>query len=179
MPPRRSTLSNPVHSFSHSLVQMWVLDHKEGWVLKNRCFQTSVLWKILEGPLDCKEIQPAHPKGNQPWILIGRTDVKAEAPILRPPVQRANSLEKTLIMGKIEGRRRRRWQRMRWYHQLDGHEFEQTLGDSEWRTGKPGVQQSMGSRLSNWMTTKYKLLTQMVGWTTSPISSCLYPTAFC
>ena len=72
-----------------------------------------VLEKTLESPLDCKEIQPVHPKGNQSWVFIGRTDVEAETPILWPP----DSFEKTLMLGKIEGRKRREQQRMRW---LDG-----------------------------------------------------------
>ena len=72
-----------------------------------------MLEKTLESPLDCKEIQPVHPKGDQSWVFTGRTDVKAEAPALWPPERRADSLEKTLMLGKIEGRRRGR-QRMRW-----------------------------------------------------------------
>ena len=70
--------------FSSSHVRMWELDHKENWTLENWCFWTVVLEKTLESPLDCKEIQPVHPKGNQSWIFIGRTDVEAEAPILWP-----------------------------------------------------------------------------------------------
>ena len=66
-----------------------------------------VLEKTLESPLDCKEVQPVHSKGDQSWLFIGRTDVEAETPILWPPMQRANSFEKTLMLGKIEGRRRR------------------------------------------------------------------------
>ena len=96
---------------------MWELDYKESWVLKNWCFWTVVLEKTLESFLDCKEIQPVHPKGHQAWIFIGRTDAEAEAPILWPPMYRANSLEKTLMLGKIGGRRRRGQQRIRW---LDG-----------------------------------------------------------
>ena len=92
---------------------MWELNHEENWALNNWCFWTVMLEKTPER--DCKEIQPVHPKGNQIWILTGRTD--AEAPILGPPEQRADSLEKTLKLGKTEGRRRRRWQRMTW---LDG-----------------------------------------------------------
>ena len=76
-----------------------------------------VLEKTLEGPLDCKEIQPVHPKGDQSWVFIGRTDVEAEAPILWLPDVKSCSFEKTLMLGKIEGRRRRGRQRMRW---LDG-----------------------------------------------------------
>ena len=98
------------YGFSISHVQMSELDHKEGWTLKNCCFQIGVLEKTLESPLDCKEIQPVHPKGNQSWIFIGRTD--AEAPILCPP----DSFEMTLMLGKIEGSKRRGWQRMRWLH---------------------------------------------------------------
>ena len=76
-----------------------------------------VLEKTLESPLDCKEIQPVHPKGDQSWVFTGRTDVEAETPILWPPLRRADSFEKTLMLGKIEGRRRRVRQRIRW---LDG-----------------------------------------------------------
>ena len=76
-----------------------------------------VLEKTLESPLDCKEIQPVSPKADQSWVFIGRTDVEAETPILWPPDARADSFEKTLMLGKIEGRRRRGPQRMRW---LDG-----------------------------------------------------------
>ena len=75
------------------------------------------LEKTLESPLDCKEIQPVHPKGDQSWVFIGRTEVEAEAPILRHLMRRSDSFEKTLMLGKIDGRRRRGQQRMRW---LDG-----------------------------------------------------------
>ena len=73
--------------------------------------------KTLESPLDCKEIQPVHPEGDQSWVFIGWTDTEAETPILWPPDAKLDSLEKTLMLGGIEGRRRRGWQRMRW---LDG-----------------------------------------------------------
>ena len=76
-----------------------------------------VLEKTLESPLDCKEIQPVHPKGDQSWVFIGRTDVEAETPILWHLMRRADSFEKTLMLGMIEGRRRRELERMRW---LDG-----------------------------------------------------------
>ena len=76
-----------------------------------------VLEKTLESPLDCKEIQPIHPKGDQSWVFIERTDAEAQTPIFGHLMRRANSFEKTLMLGKIEGRRRRGWQRMRW---LDG-----------------------------------------------------------
>ena len=96
---------------------MWELDHKEIWALKNWCFWTVVLEKIQESPLDCKEIKPVNPKGKQSWIFIGRTDGEAEAPILWPPDVKNWLIGKTLMLGKIEGSRRRVQQRMRW---LDG-----------------------------------------------------------
>ena len=92
---------------------MWELDCKESWAPKNWCFWTVVLEKTLESPLDCKEIQPVHPKGNQSWIFIGRTGAEVEIAILWPPDQRTDSCEKTLMLGKTERGRRRGWQRMR------------------------------------------------------------------
>ena len=105
------------YGFSSSHVHRWELNHKEDWAPRNWCFQTVVLEKTLESPLGCKEIKPVNPKGNQPWIFIGRTDAKAEAPILWSPDGKSWLTGKTLMLGKIEGRRRRGWQRMRW---LDG-----------------------------------------------------------
>ena len=102
------------YGFSSSHVQMWELDCKEGWTLKNGCFWIVVLEKTLKSPLDCKEIKPINSKGNQPWILIGGTDAETEAPNSGHLMGRAESLEKTLMLGKIEGKRRRRQQRMRW-----------------------------------------------------------------
>ena len=98
------------------LVVMWELDHKEGWAPKNWCFCTLVLEKTLESPLDCKDIKPVSPKGNQPWIFIRRTDTEAEAPILGTFDAKLNG-KQTLMLGKIEERRRRGQWRMRW---LDG-----------------------------------------------------------
>ena len=91
--------------------ESWTI--RKNWVPKNWCFQTVVLDKTLESPSDCNEIQPVHAKGNQSWIFIGRTDVEAENPIFGHLMQRPDSFEKTLILGKIDGRRRRGWQRMR------------------------------------------------------------------
>ena len=96
---------------------MWELDYKESWAPKNWCFWTVVLGKPLESPLNCKEMQPVHPKGDQSWVFIGRSDVEAETPILWPPDAKIWSFEKTLMLGKIEGRRRRGRQRRR---SLDG-----------------------------------------------------------
>ena len=107
--------SSQSYGFSSGHGWMWELDYKESWVLKNWCFWTVVLERTLESPLDCKEIQPVHPKRNQFWIFIGRTDAEAKTPILGPPD--ANWLIwKDPVLGKIEGRRRRGWQRMRWLH---------------------------------------------------------------
>ena len=105
--------SSQSYGFSSSHVWMWELDYKESWAPKNWCFWTVVLEKTLESPLDCKEIQPVNPKGDQSWIIIGRTDAEAEAEYFGHLMWRTDSLEKTLKLGKIEGRRRRVWQRMR------------------------------------------------------------------
>ena len=107
------------YDFSHSYVQMLNLDYKESWASKNWCFLTVVLEKTLENPLDCKEIQPVYHKGNQSWIFIGRSDAEAETPILWPPDVKNWLLEKTLMLGKIEGGRRRGWQRMRWLDDIN------------------------------------------------------------
>ena len=97
---------------------MWELDHKEGWVPKNWCFQIVVLEITLKSPSDCKEIEPVNPKGKLPWIFIGRTGAKAEAPYFGHFMWRADSLEKTLMLGKIEGKRQREQQRMRWLESI-------------------------------------------------------------
>ena len=105
------------YGFSSSHIWIWELNHKVGWVLKNWYFWTVVLEKTPESPLDFEEIKPANPKGNQPWIFIGRTDVEAEASILWPPDGKNWLIWKTLMLGKVEGRRRRGQQRLKW---LDG-----------------------------------------------------------
>jgi len=93
------------------------LDYKESWAPKNWCFWTVVFEKTPESPFDCKEIQSVHPKGNQSWIFIGRADVETETQYYGHLMQRSDSFEKTLMLRKIEGGRRREWQSMRW---LDG-----------------------------------------------------------
>ena len=109
--------SSQGYGFSCGRVWMWELECEEGWAPKNWCLWIVVLEKTLESPLDCKEIQPVHPKGNQSWIFIGRTDVETETPILWPPDTNNWLIWKDPDMGKIEGRRKRGQQRMRW---LDG-----------------------------------------------------------
>ena len=95
------------YGFSSSHVQMWESDHKESWALKNWCFQMVELNKTLETPLDCKEIDPVHPKGNQSWIFIGKTDAEAETLMLWPPDVKSSLIGKDPDLGKIEGKRRR------------------------------------------------------------------------
>ena len=99
------------------VVMMWALDYKESWVPKNWCFWTVVLEKTLESPLDCKEIQPVHPKGDQSWVFIGRIDVETETPILWPPHAKSWLIGKVPNLGKDWGQEEKGRQRMRW---LDG-----------------------------------------------------------
>ena len=112
---------------------MWELDYKESWAPKNWCFQTAALEKTLESPLDCKEISPAHPKKNQPWIFIGKTDAEAEAPVLWSPDAKSWLIGEDLDARKDCGQEEK-WvaeEMTGWCHHLNGHEFEQTPGDSE------------------------------------------------
>ena len=138
-------LSNQSYGFPHSHTWMWELDYKERWVPKNWCFWTVVLEKTLESPLDCKEIQPVHPKGNQFWIFIGKTDAIAETLILWPPDAKNGLIEKDPDAGKDS-----RWREkgttedemIGWHHRLNAHEL--------WST--PGVGDGQGSLVccSSW-----------------------------
>ena len=132
------------YGFSSSYIWLWGLDHKKGWMPKKWCFWTVMPEKTLERPMDSKEIKSVNFKGNQPWIFIGMTDAEAEAAILWHLMGRGNSLEKTLMLRKTEGRRRRGWQRMRWIASLT--QWAQVWANSRrwWRTGKPGMLLSMG-----------------------------------
>ena len=110
---------------------MWELDHKENWAPKNRCFRIVVLEKTLESPLDCKEIKPVPPKGNQSWIFIGRTDAEAETPILWPSDGKNWLIREDPDAGKDRRQEEKGTtedEMVGWHLQLDGHEFEQALG---------------------------------------------------
>ena len=145
---------------------MWELDYKESWALKNKCFWTVVLEKTLESPLDSMEIKPVNPKGIQSWIFIGRTDVKAEAPILWPPDVKSwlirkdpdaekdwRQEEKGMTEDKMVG----------WHHWLNKHEFEQAPGDAE-RQARLACYSPWGCRVGhNWVTEQQQPCRQLLG----------------
>ena len=126
--------SSQSYGFSSSHVQIWELDHQEVWVPKNLCFQTMVLEKTLESPLDCKVIKSVNPKGNQPWVFTGRTDARAEAPILWPPDRNSWLIGKDPDAGKDWGQEENRAteeEMVGWHHWLNEHKLERAPGDSE------------------------------------------------
>ena len=152
-------LSSQSCGFSGSHVWMWELDHKESWSLKNWCFWTVVLEKTLESPLDSKEIQSVHPKGNQSWILIGRTDAEAETPILWPPAAKSWLIWKDPDAGKGWGQEEKGTtedEMVGWHHWIYEHEFEQA----------PGVGDGQGSltRCSPWGLEESDM-TEWLSWT--------------
>ena len=126
------------YGFSSGHVWIWEFDYKESWALNNWHFWTVMLEKTLESPLDCREIQPVHPKGNQSWVFIGRTDVEAETPILWPPDTKSWLIGKDPDAGKDW-----RWEEkgmtedgmVGWHHRLDGHGFGWILGVGDGQGG--------------------------------------------
>ena len=153
---------------------MWELDYHENWALKNWCFWTVVLEKTLESPLDCKEIQLAHPKGDQSWVFIGRTDVEAETPILWPSDAKSWLFGKDPDAGKDWGQEKKGTtedEMAGWHHGLNGHEFEWTPEVGDGQGGLAGVLQFRGSqsrtRLSDWTELNWielKYLTKQLPW---------------
>ena len=125
-------LSSQSYGFSSGHVWMWELDCEESWVLKNWCFWTMMLEKTLESPLDCKEIQLVHPKGDQSWVFIGRTDVEAATPILWPPDVKSWLIGKDPDAGRDWGQEEKGTtedEMVGWHHWLDGHGFGWTLSE--------------------------------------------------
>ena len=130
--------SSQSYGFSSSHVWMWELDYKESWAPKNWCFWTVVFEKTLKSPLDCKEIQPVHSEGDQPWDLFGRNDAKAETPVLWPPHAKRWLIGKDSDAGRDWGQEEKGMtqdEMAGWHHGLDGHESEWTPGDGNGQGG--------------------------------------------
>ena len=139
---------NQSYGFSSSHIWMWKLDHKESWAVKSWCFWSVVLEKTLESPLDCKEIQPVYPKGDQSWIFIGRTDAEAEIPTVWPPDVKNWLLAKAPDAGEDGGQEGegddRGWDG--WMASPTQWTWVWVSPESWWWSGKPGVLQSVGSQ---------------------------------
>ena len=147
--------SSQSYGFSGSHVWMWEVDYKESWVLKNWYFWTGVLEKTLESPLDCKEIQPVHPKGNQSQIFIGRADAEAETPILWPPDAKNKQLKRPWCWESLKSGGEgddQGWDG--WMASLTQQTWVWVGSRSRWWTGNPGLLQSIGSQRvgHNWVT---------------------------
>ena len=148
--------SSQGYGFSSGHVWMWELDCEESWALKNWCFWTVVLEKTLESPLDCKEIQPVHSKGDQPCVFFGRNDVEAETPALWPPHAKSWLIGKDCDAGRDRGQKEKGTtedEMAGWHHRLNGREFEWTLGGGD---GKGGLAcwNSWGRRVRHYWVTK-------------------------
>ena len=144
--------SHQSYAFSSSHVWMWELDYKESWAPKNWYFWNVVLEKTLESPLDCKEIQPVHPKGNKSWIFIGRADVEAETPILWPPDVKNWLLKRPWCWERLKAGEEgedRGW--AGWMASPIQWTWVWVSSWSWWWTGRPGVLQSMGLKSQSWL----------------------------
>ena len=154
--------SSQGYGFSSGHVWMWELDYKESWALKNWCFWTVMLEKTLESPLDCKEIQPILPKGDQSWVFIGRTDVEAETPILWPPLVKSWLIGKDPDAGKDWGQEEKGTteEMVGWHHWPTRWTWVWVNSRGWWWTGRPGVLQFMGSQRvrHDWATEPFKLV---------------------
>ena len=158
--------SSQGYGFSSGHVWIWELDYKESWALKNWCFWTVVLEKTLESPLDCKEIQPVHPKGDQSWVFTGRTDVEAETPILWPPDAKSWLIWKDPDAGKDwrqEEKGTTKDEMVGWHHQLDRHGFGWTPGVGDGQgglvcCGSWGRKESDTTEQLNWTTRFFLIL---------------------
>ena len=165
---------------------MWELDCEESWVLKNWCFWTVVLEKTLESPLDCKEIQPVHPKGYQSWVFTGRTDTEAETPVLWPPHAKSWLIGKDPDAGKDWGQEEKGTtedEMVGWHHRLDGHESEWTLGVGDGQGGlaccDSWAREELDTteRLSwtHWMIVDWELIMlETAQWIFSVVISCVH-----
>ena len=151
--------SNQGYGFSSGHVWMWELDCEEGWAPKNWCFWTVVLEKTLESPLDCKGMQPVHPKGDQPWVFFGRTDAKAETPVLWPPHVKSWLIGKNSDSGMDWGQEEKGTTEDKmagWHTRLNGCEFEWAPGVGDWQGGLA---------CCNWCGRKESDMTEWLNWT--------------
>ena len=170
--------SSQGYGFPSGHVWIWELNYQEGWVLKNWCFWTVVLEKTLESPLNCKEIQPVHPKGDQSWVFIGRTDVEAETPILWPCDAKSWLIGKDRDAGKDWGQEERGMtedEMVGWHHRLNGHGFRWTPGAGDgqrtWhavvhRVARSWIRLNVWTEL-NWKVSEYNLYSLLCLWWSS------------